>query len=164
MLSALAFGAALAWQRSRLPNPYMMGPLLLSIALTAGGLVFSSIPSWLTNAAQVLLACNLGARFQQSFLREAPRFMAAVLASVALMLVFATVLAFGIAWLAGLLPATVLLACAPGGIAEMAITAKVLRVGVAFVTAAHVLRFVIVMLFTEPAYRLFNRRRNQPAE
>ena len=40
----------------------------------------------------------------------------------------------------------------------MAITAKVLKVGVAFVTAAHVLRFVVVMLLTEPAYRLYARR------
>ena len=137
----------------------MMGPLLLVIALTASGLVFSSIPTWLTNVAQVLLACNLGSRFQQSFLREAPRFMAAVLASVVLMLTLGALLAFGLAWSMGILPATILLACAPGGIAEMAITAKVLRVGVAFVTAAHVTRFVIVMLFTEPAYRLLARRR-----
>ena len=163
LLAGLALAAAFAWRRTRLPNAFMMGPLLLVIGLTAGGLVFSSIPSWMTNAAQVLLACNLGARFQQSFLREAPRFMAAVLSSVALMLVLATLLALGLAWTAGLMPATLLLACAPGGIAEMAITAKVLRVGVAFVTAAHVLRFVIVMLFTEPAFRLMARRRARGA-
>lgn len=159
LLAGLALVAAFAWRRTRLPNPFMMGPLLLAIGLTAGGLVFSSMPSWMTNAAQVLLACNLGARFQQSFLREAPRFMAAVLVSVTLMLTLATLLALGLAWSAGIMPATLLLACAPGGIAEMAITAKVLRVGVAFVTAAHVTRFVIVMLFTEPAYRLFAHRR-----
>lgn len=158
-LTAIALAAAFAWRRIRLPNPFMMGPLLAVIALTIANVVFSSIPSWLTNAAQVLLACSLGARFQQSFLREAPRFMAAVLASMVLMLVLATLLALGLAWSMDLLPATLLLACAPGGIAEMAITAKVLRVGVAFVTAAHVLRFVIVMLFTEPAFRYFKRRR-----
>jgi membrane AbrB-like protein len=159
LLGALALAAAFAWRRTRLPNPFMMGPLVLVIGLTAGGLVFSSIPSWMTNAAQVLLACNLGARFQQSFLREAPRFMASVLASVALVLALCALLAFALAWSMGVLPATILLACAPGGIAEMSITAKVLRVGVAFVTAAHVTRFVIVMLFTEPAYRLLSRRR-----
>ncbi|NJD89494.1 MAG: AbrB family transcriptional regulator [Betaproteobacteria bacterium] len=158
-LAALALAAAFAWQRTRLPNPFMMGPLALVIALTVAGLQFSSIPSWLTNAAQLLLGCSLGARFQQSFLREAPRFVAAVLASVAVMLALCTALAFGVAWSMGLLPATILLACAPGGIAEMAITAKVLRVGVAFVTAAHVIRFAIVMLLTEPAYKLLARRR-----
>jgi membrane AbrB-like protein len=159
LLATIAAAAALAWRRLRLANPFMMGPLLAVIGLTVADVTFSSIPSWLTNAAQVLLACSLGARFQQSFLREAPRFVAAVLGSVALVLVLTTLLALAIAWTVGALPATILLACAPGGIAEMAITAKVLRVGVAFVTAAHVLRFVIVMLFTEPAFRYFQRRR-----
>jgi membrane AbrB-like protein len=159
ILAAAGLVAAFAWRRTRLPNPFMMGPLLLVIGLTASGLVFSSMPSWLTNVAQVLLACNLGARFQQSFLREAPRFMAAVVANVALVLLLAAALAVVLAWSMGVLPATILLACAPGGIAEMSITAKVLRVGVAFVTAAHVTRFVIVMLFTEPAFRFLSRRR-----
>ena len=159
LLAAVSLAAAYAWERTRLPNPFMMGPLALAIALTVAGLQFSSIPSWLTNAAQLLLGCSLGARFQQSFLREAPRFVAAVLASVAVMLALCTALALGVSWLMGVLPATILLACAPGGIAEMAITAKVLRVGVAFVTAAHVIRFAIVMLFTEPAYKLLAKRR-----
>jgi hypothetical protein len=158
-LAALSLAAAYAWQRTRLANPFMMGPLTLAIVLTVAGLQLSSIPSWLTNAAQLFLGCSLGARFQQSFLREAPRFVAAVLASVALMLLLCTALALAVSWSMGVLPATILLACAPGGIAEMAITAKVLRVGVAFVTAAHVIRFAIVMLFTESAFKLLARRR-----
>lgn len=162
LLAALALAAAFAWQRTRLPNPFMMGPLALAIALTVAGVELSSIPSWLTNAAQLLLGCSLGERFQRSFLREAPRFVAAVLATVALMLLLCAALAVGIAWSMGVLPATILLACAPGGIAEMAITAKVLRVGVAFVTAAHVIRFAIVMLLTEPAYKLLARREATP--
>lgn len=159
ILAAFGLASAFAWRRTDLPNAFMMGPLLATIAITASGASLSSMPAPLTNAAQLLLACSLGARFQQSFLREAPRFVAAVLASVAVMLALCTALAFGVAWSMGLLPATILLACAPGGIAEMAITAKVLRVGVAFVTAAHVIRFAIVMLLTEPAYKLLAKRR-----
>jgi uncharacterized protein len=161
-LAALGLAAAFAWRRTGLPNAFMMGPLLFTIALTASGAVFSSMPSWVTNAAQVLLACNLGARFQQSFLREAPRFVAAVMAGVALMLALTALLAIVLAWSMDIIPATTLLACSPGGIAEMAITAKVLKVGVAFVTAAHVLRFVVVILLTEPAYRLYARRLAKP--
>ena len=74
------------------------------------------------------------------------------------MIALAALLAVAAASLFGMIPATALLSAAPGGIAEMAITAKVLQVGVAFVTAAHVLRFVIVMLLTEPAWRFFARR------
>lgn len=156
MLGAIAAG--LAWKRLRLPNAFMMGPLFVTIGLAATGAPLSTIPAWAVNAAQVLLACNLGVRFEQRFLREAPRFVGAALASIAVMIALAAALAIAVALLFGVIPATALLSAAPGGIAEMAITAKVLQVGVAFVTAAHVLRFVIVMLLTEPVWRFFARR------
>ena len=36
----------------------------------------------------------------------------------------------------------------------MSITAKVLQLGVAFVTAAHVVRYIVVVLLTVPVYYL----------
>jgi uncharacterized membrane protein AbrB (regulator of aidB expression) len=46
------------------------------------------------------------------------------------------------------------LATAPGGIAEMCITAKVLQLGVPLVTAAHVTRVVVLITTTGPTYRV----------
>jgi membrane AbrB-like protein len=158
-LAALGFAAALAARRASIPNAFMMGPLLACIALTASGITFSSLPSHFTNAAQLLLACSLGSRFQQSFLREAPRYVASVIATILLMLALCTLLAAGLAWGFGITVPTMLLSASPGGIAEMSITAKVLRAGVAFVTAAHVTRFVIVVLLTDPLFRLIERHR-----
>jgi uncharacterized membrane protein AbrB (regulator of aidB expression) len=43
----------------------------------------------------------------------------------------------------------------------MAITAKVLRIGVAFVTAAHVVRYVIVVLFTTPMFHILEGARRR---
>ena len=45
-------------------------------------------------------------------------------------------------------PATLVLGTAPGGIAEMCITAKVLQLGVPLVTAFHVTRLVVLLLAT----------------
>jgi membrane AbrB-like protein len=156
-LFAVGIAAAFAWRRTGLPNAFMMGPLITTIAITAAGHSLSSMPAWMSNGAQLLLACSLGSRFQQSFLREAPRFVAAVVATVVFMIATLALFAWGLAWATGGLAATILLACSPGGIAEMAITAKVLRVGVAFVTAAHVMRFAIVVLATEPTFLLLKR-------
>ena len=76
-------------------------------------------------------------------------------------------LALAVGWLLALGSGTYLgnglLAAAPGGIAEMSITAKVLRIGVAFVTAAHVVRYLIVVLFTIPMYRLLEAARVRAA-
>jgi membrane AbrB-like protein len=139
----------------------MMGALFTSIALTASGVSFSSVPTPLTNAAQVMLGCALGSRFDSSFLKTAPRFVAALIPSVVLMLTLAALVGAAIAWGSGAYLGSGLLAAAPGGIAEMSITAKVLRIGVAFVTAAHVVRYLIVVLLTVPVYRLIARVRGR---
>ena len=157
ILFGVGIAAAFAWRRTNLPNAFMMGPLITTIAITAAGYSLTALPSWMSNLAQLLLACSLGSRFQQSFLREAPRFVAAVVGTVVFMIATLALFAHVLAWATGGLAATIMLACSPGGIAEMAITAKVLRVGVAFVTAAHVMRFVLVVLATEPTFKLFQR-------
>lgn len=149
------FGFAFQW--IRFPNCWMMGPLVGAIALTASGFEFSSMPGWLSNVAQLLLACALGSRFRQSFLRDAPRFVACLIPSIFLTMGIAALLGWGLAQAAGVSVQTMILATAPGGIAEMSITAKVLKLGVALVTAAHVTRVMIILTFTLPVYKLLQR-------
>jgi hypothetical protein len=160
-LFALAGAAAwIAW-RLRAPSAFTLGPLLLSIAVTAWGLSFSSVPTLLTNAAQVLLGCSLGQRFDRRFLTSAPRFVAALIPSIAAMVGLAAMVGWLISVSSGAYLGTALLSAAPGGIAEMAITAKVLRIGVAFVTAAHVVRYLIVVLFTVPMFHVLEGARRK---
>lgn len=160
---AILLGAAgmagLVAKRLRIPTAFTMGPLLLVIAITLAGVQLSSVPSWLGNAAQVLLGCSLGARFDRHFFATAPRLVAAMVPAMAVMLGLATLAGWLISATSGAYLGTALLSAAPGGIAEMSITAKVLRIGVAFVTAAHVVRYMIVVLFTIPVYRLLERMR-----
>ena len=122
-------------RKLRVPTAYMMGPLAAAMALTVSGVTLSSVPVAFTNAAQVLLGCALGARFDRSFLVTAPRFVMALVPSVALTLGLAALVGWGMRW-AARLPRQRAPRRRPGGIAEMSITAKVLRIGVAFVTAA----------------------------
>jgi membrane AbrB-like protein len=159
LLLAIAAVAGWAARKVRVPTAYMMGPLLVAIAFTTSGMTFSSVPAPLTNAAQVLLGCTLGARFERGLLASAPRFVSALIVSVALTLGLAALVGAAIAWGSGAYLGSALLAAAPGGIAEMSITAKVLRIGVAFVTAAHVVRYVIVVLLTIPVFHLIARVR-----
>lgn len=156
----LASGAltGFVFTRLRAPTAYMLGPLMLTIVLTASGIVLSSMPAWLVNVAQVLLGAMMGSRFGPGFLRRAPRFVAALVPSVAVTLGLALLVGFLLAKGSGTYLGNGLLAAAPGGIAEMSITAKVLRLGVAFVTAAHVVRYLVVILLTVPIYKLIARR------
>lgn len=143
LLAASALGGFLL-KRFGSPNAYMFGPLAVVIALTGSGHEWTSIPTWLTNSAQVLVGCSLGQLFHRDFVRGAPRFVAVVVGSSVLMLVIASLFGWGAAFLASLPIPTVVVATSPGGIAEMCITAKALKLGVPFVTAAHVVRIVLV--------------------
>ena len=157
-LLAIATAAGLLARALKLRNPFMLGPLAAAIGLTIGGVTLSSVPTEVSNAAQLVLACALGTQFQQRFLREAPRFVGALLVSIAVLIVLCAGVGALIAWSSGAYLGSSLLAAAPGGIVEMAITAKVLKIGVPFVTAAHVMRYVIVVTLCAPFYRWFGRK------
>jgi uncharacterized membrane protein AbrB (regulator of aidB expression) len=78
------------------------------------------------------------------------------MASVALGTLAMMLACAGFAWLlagaSGLHPISVMLGTSPGGITEMAITAKVLQLGVPVVTAFHVTRMAAVVLLAGPLY------------
>jgi membrane AbrB-like protein len=157
LLALAATGGVLAW-RAGLPTAFMLGALVVTTALTVSGIELSSVPTPLTNVAQVLMGASLGGRAERGFLGRAPRFALALVPTLFAMLTIAALVGWGIAAGSGTYIGGGLLAAAPGGIAEMCITAKVLRMSVAFVTAAHVIRYLIVVLFTRPVYRLFVHR------
>lgn len=144
------------------PNAFMFGGLLVATGLTAGGIELSAMPGWLTNVAQLLLGAALGTRFEQRQLRTLGRYTAAVLGSIALALGLAALFGAALSFLSGLPLASVVLATAPGGIAEMCITAKVLQLGVPLVTAAHVTRVVLLLSTTAFTFRLVRHLVRRP--
>ena len=68
-------------------------------------------------------------------------------------MVLSALFGWALAAITGLHPGTLVLATAPGGIAEMSITAKVLELGVPVVTAFHVARVVLLLTCTAPLFR-----------
>ena len=98
----------------------------------------------------VCLAARSAPASSRDFLAGAHRFITAVAASVLAAIALSAGVAMALAAMTGLHPATVVLGMAPGGIAEMCITAKVLQLGVPLVTAFHVTRVVVLLLVTAP--------------
>jgi len=104
------------------------------------------------------LGWALGDRYRPAFFRAAPRFLSVVG-------VF-SLLAIGLVFLVGLIAAsftelplpTLWLGMAPGGLAEMAITAKVLMLGVPMVTAFQVSRMAFVVIVTGWIYARFLKK------
>lgn len=163
LAGAMAAGALA--QALHSPLPWLIGPLLATAAasalgalavaatLTGAGIEWSALPRPLSNAAQLAIAITLGTRFTPASLRAAPRWLGAVALGTGVMIVLSAGFAVLVAWGWALHPATVLLATSPGGIAEMAITASVLGLGVPVVTAFHVVRYAAVPVLTGPLWR-----------
>jgi uncharacterized protein len=153
--------AACGWGMQRLgrANPWFMGSLLFTMLVTLAGITLSALPTWLTAGAQLVIGVSLGVRFTPAFVHTAPRWLGSVaLASFAMMGLCAAV-GWVLSNFTGLHPATMILGTAPGGIAEMSITAKVLQLGVPMVTAFQVCRLVAVLVLAEPVYRVWQARR-----
>ncbi len=142
----------------RVANAWVLGPLAGVGLLTALDVPLSAMPGWMVNTGQLLIGCSLGSRFSREFFRAAPRFMSVAALAGALSIALAFAAALLLAALAPVPLATLALATAPGGVAEMCITAKVLQLGVPLVTACHVLRVVVLTLGAQPAYAWFARR------
>jgi uncharacterized protein len=153
LLAAATGAGGLLMARTGRANPWFMGPLLVAMGLTMAGVELTGLPSWMTNAAQLFIGVSLGVRFSAEFIHTAPRWLASVAAGTVAMLVLCGGFALLLAWGTGLHWATMILGTSPGGIAEMAITAKVLQLGVPMVTAFQVCRLVAVLVLVEPLYR-----------
>jgi membrane AbrB-like protein len=159
MLATLAGAGLFQWLQ--VPNAFILGSLAVAIPLTAADVHLSAVPALVSNAGQCLLGCMLGSRFQPDFLRGAPRFIAAVVVTVLAAIAAAALFGGALAWASGLSIYTLALGLAPGGIAEMCITAKALQLGVPLVTAFHVTRVVVLLLLTAPLFALVQRWRRR---
>ncbi len=157
----LATGAG-AWVMALLgrTNPWFLGALAVSMGVTMAGINLSAIPQWLSNAAQLVIGVSLGVRFTAEFVHTAPRWLASVALGTLGMIVVCAAFAWLLALATGIHPATMILGTSPGGIAEMAITAKVLQLGVPVVTAFQVCRLIAVLILVDPAYRLLYLRKS----
>lgn len=153
LMAVLTGAGALLMDRLGRANPWFMGAMLVSMGITMAGFVLSAVPQWLVNAAQLVIGVSLGVRFRKEFLHTAPRWLASVAAGTLGLMAICAGFAALLAWATGLPWVTLLLGTSPGGITEMAITAKVLQLGVPVVTAFQVCRLIAVLMLVDPLYR-----------
>ena len=158
-LVALGLAGAAALGVLRVGNAWVIGPILGVGLATASGMSLSALPPVVVLGGQMLIGCSLGCRFSPGFFRAAPRFLVATTVASALAVVISGALGMGIAPLFDMDWPTLTLAAAPGGVAEMCITAKVLHLGVALVTVCHTVRVIVLTLGAPMLFRWVTARR-----
>ena len=158
VVAAITGVSAWVMKQLRRSNPWFVGALVASIVLATNQIMLSSIPTWMTNGAQMVIGVSLGVRFTSQFVHTAPRWLMSVAVGTLSMIVLCALFSLVLSQLTQLPVATMILASAPGGIAEMAITAKVLQLGVAVVTALQVCRVIAVLFLADPLFRWLRGR------
>jgi membrane AbrB-like protein len=149
--------AAMALLRIGMRNSWMLGGLLVSVGLTASGQSITGIPLPLAAAAQVLMGAQLGVQFERAAFLGGGRLMAGATLHVMVLTSVCTLLGLALGLAFGLDPATMVLATAPGGMAEMSITAKTMLLEVPVVVAFHLVRIFLTMALVQPASMLLRR-------
>jgi membrane AbrB-like protein len=146
VLAVAAIAGAWGFGRLRLPNPWVLGPLMVALLAAIFWSDEARLAPWLVAGGQVLLGWNLGQRFDRARLHA---FASAARAAVA-MTCFYGAAGLGLAalvwWGTGLPWVVSFMATTPGGIAEMAIVSKVLGLDPPTVTAFHAVRMVLMVV------------------
>ena len=145
LLAAIGVLGAVVFRFCRVPNPNFLGPLTLTAALAVSGFAPLPYPGFVLALAQIVLGTWLGARFRRELLGSARRLLLACAANVLLIIILSAAVAVAIAAISGIDWHTMILGAAPGGVAEMALTAKFLGQNVALITAFHLTRIFIFM-------------------
>ncbi|OTG86488.1 ammonia monooxygenase [Acinetobacter sp. ANC 4558] len=157
-LILLCFLGCFIFKKLKLPNPWVFGPLLVAVLLTANSIHLSAIPPSILHLGQILLGWSLGNKFNAYFFKSAPQFLTVVALSNLLTIGLALLTAYVLVFFTQIPLPTLLLGLSPGGVAEMTLTAKVLQLGVPLVTAFHVVRMIGVMSSIGPLYKMISKK------
>ena len=129
----------------RMPNAWLLGPVLMAGCFAASGVTARMFPVALV-AAQILIGWNLGQHMTRQFFVRSPRMLASSALVTLSMLAICVLLAWSLSKTGSISLLTAFLAVAPGGTAEMAIIAKTFGIGAPVVTAFHFFRVIATIL------------------
>ena len=161
-MALMAAAALIGWkggERIGLFGASILGPMIVTAALSLSGLIHSRPPAEAILAAQFFIGCGIGVHFLGVTWRELTR---VVLAGIAYVLVLAVLAAgfTGLVTWAGLgNPVEAFLAFAPGGQAEMTVLAIVTGADLGFVITHHLTRIVLVIVGAPLVAGFMARRR-----
>jgi uncharacterized protein len=140
----LGYLGARALKPTPIPNPWLVGPIFVGMALGISGIFHVHVPGIVIVVAQIALGTWLGAQFRREQLGALPRVTAAGLAISLYLVVGAALGAWVFSSATGVPFTTAFLGFAPAAVTEMVLVAKLMDLETEIVTAFHVLRIAVV--------------------
>lgn len=149
--------ALVGWQLAKRVGMFgasILGPLILTAAVTLAGGLHHRPPAEAIWAAQFFIGMTIGSKYTGITMQEVRHDLAAG-AGFCVILMGLTLAVVELIWSMGLAPGMeALLAFSPGGQAELTVLALIVGADMAFVVAHHILRIFVVILGAPVAARL----------
>jgi uncharacterized protein len=142
----------------RMHAGWLIGPMLTSAAIHVTGVSSFVPPFEVVNFAQLIIGVTIGARFVGANHGEIIRVVGLTLGSVVIMLGLTGAVALLVSSMADYSVTALVLAYAPGGVAEMSLVALALGIEVPFVAAHHIIRAFVVMGGAAAVFRTLRLR------
>ncbi|RXZ02024.1 AbrB family transcriptional regulator [Fictibacillus sp. S7] len=147
---AIALIGAWAGRKVKLPAGFLTGPLI-AVALTMlTGLDAPHIPSYLLIIAQVFLGIHIGRQFNPQMEGKIRKLGFYTIGNSLLLVLFSLLIAFLLTKWTPMNFTTAFLSAAPGGIAEMGVTASTVHADLSMVTSYQLFRIFFIMFAVLP--------------
>lgn len=152
-----AVGATVA-KLLKLPAAFLVGPMIMSGAVHLSGVTEASPPSLLVACAQVVMGSGIGCRFAGTAVTEVLRIVKISIGSTIILMATGVLFGLGLEQITGVPWFVLVLAYAPGGLAEMSLVALALGRDVAFVATHHIFRIGFIVILAPAAFRIMRRQ------
>ncbi len=163
VLTACGVTGFFAAKAIKMPAAAIVGPMILSAIVHLAGWSQARPPFELVAAAQVVIGTAIGCRFAGTTLRMIRRAVAASLGSTAILLGINAAFAVALHNALDLPAAALMLAYAPGGLAEMSLIAIAIGTDAAFVATHHIVRIFLIVVLAPLAFKVLARARGPGA-
>lgn len=167
-LALMVAAALIGWkggEKIGLFGATILGPMILTGALSLIGLIHHRPPAEAILAAQFFIGIGIGAGYTGVTLAELRRDVASGVAFVLILATLAAIVTQFVVWAGLAYPIEGFLSFAPGGQAEMTVLAIIAGADLGFVVVHHLVRVLVVIAGAPIAARLVGRKaRTMPVE
>jgi membrane AbrB-like protein len=130
-----------------MPTPYLLGPVLATGLLVLSGTTAPMLPPLVIITAQVCIGTHIGKNIKLNSLESRWRtVLPYTLLNVAAVVLFSLVLGWGLTFFISASLVTGFLSAAPGGVAEMGLTAMLVNADLPTVVAYQTFRVLVILL------------------
>ncbi|MFQ6018624.1 MAG: AbrB family transcriptional regulator [Kiloniellaceae bacterium] len=163
LLTACGIAGLFGARALKIPAAPLVGPMILSAAVHLAGWTAAKPPLELVAAAQVVVGSAIGGRFAGMDTGLIRRVVLGAAGGTAVLLGATIAFAVLLHPLTGLAIEALVLAFAPGGLAEMSLIAIALGADAAFVATHHIVRICLIVICAPMVFRLRRSLRGRDA-